>query len=193
MKTALALTDVRTRVCGLLESRSVGVQVLLVVVGAYLTALAAQVKIPLPFTPVPVTAQVLVVLLIGGLLRPRLAFGAQAVFLLAGMAGLPWYAVGGGYPLGPTGGYILGFVLAAPMLSMLLRRYGLGRSLTGVVLAMAAAVTTIHLLGATHLALLTGAPIGATLAMAVAPFVAVDAVKIVLAAGVVRAVRLESR
>ena len=84
-----------------------------------LTAAAAQVSVPLPFTPVPLTLQPMVVLLGGAALGSRLGFSSQVLYLLAGLAGLPVFAASPVLPqgalrlLGPTGGFLLAYPLAA--------------------------------------------------------------------------------
>jgi len=88
----------------------------LITLFAALTAIGARVAIPLPFTPVPVTLQVLFPLLAGLLLGSRRGALSQAEYVAAGLAGLPIFAKGGSglaYFLGPTGGYLLGFIAAA--------------------------------------------------------------------------------
>ncbi|MCA1648740.1 MAG: biotin transporter BioY, partial [Acidobacteria bacterium] len=84
-----------------------------------LTATAAQISVPLPFTPVPFTLQPMVVLLGGAALGSRLGMASQVLYLLAGVAGLPVFAASPILPqgvlrlLGPTGGYLLSYPLAA--------------------------------------------------------------------------------
>ena len=95
------------------------IRVACVVFVAALTAAAAQISIPLPFTAVPFTFQPMVVLVGGLALGPRLAVASQVLYLAAGMAGLPVFAAstvlppGVGRLLGPTGGYLMAFPLAA--------------------------------------------------------------------------------
>jgi biotin transport system substrate-specific component len=91
-------------------------ELMLITLFAALTALGARVTIPLPFTPVPVTLQVLFPLLAGLLLGSKRGALSQAEYVAAGLAGLPVFAKGGSglaYFLGPTGGYLLGFIAAA--------------------------------------------------------------------------------
>ncbi len=91
-------------------------QVLALVSFVVLTALSAFVRIPLPFTPVPLTLQTFFVLLSGALLGKRLGLFTQGVYLLSGLIGLQVFTgLGSGilYLLGPTGGYVFGFLLAA--------------------------------------------------------------------------------
>src|SRR3954463_15342665 len=86
-----------------------------------LTAVAAQISIPLPFTPVPFTMQPVVVLVGGAVLRGRLGMTSQIIYLALGIAGLPVFAASAALPqgaarlLGPTGGYLLSYPHAGPL------------------------------------------------------------------------------
>lgn len=99
-------------------------RIVAVVAFALLTALAAQIKVPLPGTPVPMTLQTLVVLLSGLTLGPWLGSASMAFYLLLGMAGTPVFAdtVGGnGMFFGATGGYLIGFLLSQPAVGLIAR------------------------------------------------------------------------
>lgn len=85
--------------------------------GCLLLTLAAQVRIPIPGTDVPMTLQTLAVLLIGLTFPPRRAVGAVLLYLGLGVAGLPVYALGPGGVAGPTGGYLVGFLAAVWLIS----------------------------------------------------------------------------
>ncbi|MFN3337582.1 MAG: biotin transporter BioY, partial [Thermomicrobium sp.] len=90
--------------------------VTLVVAGSLATALAARVSIPLPFTPVPITGQTFAVLLVGAVLGSRRGAASMALYVVQGLAGLPVFAggkAGLAVLLGPTGGYLVGFIAAA--------------------------------------------------------------------------------
>lgn len=121
-------------------------------------ALSAQVAIPVGSSPVPMTLQPMVVLLIGGILGPRLGASALALYLVAGISGLPVFAAGGagiGRLLGPTGGYLLAFPFAAAVTgTVVVGRGGVLRSWLAAFLGM----VVIHLGGVAHLALLGGNP-----------------------------------
>lgn len=185
----------------------------LITLFAALTALGARVAIPLPFTPVPVTLQVLFPLLAGLLLGSKRGALSQAEYVAAGLAGLPVFAKGGGglaYFLGPTGGYLLGFIAAAfvvgelaakmrastrdfdTLVSIRLRLLDPSRYSTrgATFLASLAGVAVIYLCGALWLAVWLGvarhlAPT-ACLAQAwklgVLPFIAVDVAKALVVA-----------
>jgi len=113
MNTTLAST-MFTRYWPRLDSRVR--DFLLVSTGSLVVAAMAQVRIPLLFTPVPLTGQTFAVLLVGAALGSRRGAGSLLLYLLAGIAGLPFFAGGASgltYLSGPTGGYLIGFVLAA--------------------------------------------------------------------------------
>ncbi|MEI6500292.1 MAG: biotin transporter BioY [Armatimonadota bacterium] len=144
------------------------------------TVLAAHLRIPLPFTPVPLTLQTLVVLLAGGLLGPRLGFVSQTGYLLLGLLGLPVLATVS--ILGPTGGYVLGFVRAAVLMGLGARRQTLGWTVAGAVLA----TLTIYACGSLWLSAYTGQSLSHALALGVAPFLAGDALKGAAAVMIIR-------
>jgi len=143
-------------------------------------ALSAQVAIPVSLGPVPMTLQPMVVLLIGGILGPRLGAGALALYLVAGLSGLPVFAAGGagfGRLLGPTGGYLLAFPFAAAVTgTLVVDRGGVLRSW----FAAFAGMVVIHLGGVAHLALLGGNP-ELALQWGSLPFVTADFGKIGIA------------
>jgi biotin transport system substrate-specific component len=148
-----------------------------VVFFALCTAAGAQVRLQLPFSPVPVTAQTFFVLLSGALLGRRL--GPASQLLYAGL-GLVWPAAVAG-PLHATAGYIVGFLAAAYVVGAIV---GESRSFWRVVAGMAAGSTAIYLLGAAWLAGATGSLQVAVL-QGVIPFLPGDAVKLLAAAAIV--------
>jgi len=171
-------------------TRSFGRDLSLILSGSLFVALLAQVAIPLPFTPVPITGQTLGVLLVGAALGSRLGFLALLAYLLEGAMGLPVFAGGtGGLAkiLGPTGGFLLAFPLAAGLVGLLVERFGLDRSFLGTLFAMLLGNALLYLLGLPWLwAWLMGAGkavgLSGLLAMGFFPFVPGDLVKAVLAA-----------
>ncbi|RJP73777.1 MAG: biotin transporter BioY [Candidatus Zixiibacteriota bacterium] len=183
---------VRLRAATLLQ------KIALVLGFAALTGLAAQVRIPLPFTPVPVTAQTVVVLLSGVLLGARGGAAAQALYVGLGAAGLPWFAgLQGGHMalLGPTGGYLLGFILAAGFTGWCTDRWSGFRRLPGLLgLTAFSGLVLVYLPGLLQLGfwmVLGGIPVtlDRLLALGLLPFLAGDAVKIAAAALLARALR----
>lgn len=157
-----------------------------------LTAAAAQVSIPLPFTPVPLTIQPMVVLLGGAVLGWRLGATSQVLYLLAGAVGLPAFAASPELPpgmlrlLGPTGGYLLSFPLAAAATGLLSER-GLDRRWAANALSMSIGLIIIYTVGVTRLAFGGPAPLGVSVALSIGlyPFVATDVIKVAIAAGIV--------
>jgi biotin transport system substrate-specific component len=163
-----------------------------VVGGSLLIAALAQVSIPLPFTPVPITGQTLGVLLVGAAFGPGLGVATLAVYLLQGAIGLPFFAGGGSGAdvLGlasATGGYLWGFVLASWLVGWLARR-GWDRSFGSAVGAMLLGEVAIYAVGLPwlHRALpgLTGGPVSVedTLVAGLYPYVIGDVIKLVVAA-----------
>jgi biotin transport system substrate-specific component len=133
---------------------------ILVVAGSLLLTLSAKVQVP--FYPVPMTMQSLVVLCLGATLGARLGAAAVGLYLLEGALGLPVFAgtpekgVGLAYMMGPTGGYLLGFLLAAPAVGWLAER-GWDRSHLRMLAAMALGHAIIFLFGYLWLTYLIGA------------------------------------
>jgi biotin transport system substrate-specific component len=152
--------------------------------GAALVALSAQVVVPVPFSPVPMTLQPLAVLVVGGLLGAARGAGALALYLTLGILGLPVFAGGGSGAarlIGPTGGYLLAFPLAAAAAGAIVSQR---RSVLQTLLACTAGMLIIHLGGAAWLAILGGDPATA-FRLGVLPFLAGDLLKIGLAAAVI--------
>lgn len=149
--------------------------------------IAAQLRIPLPFTPVPITLQTFVLYLGAAWLGPRIAAGGLVLYVGGALLGLPVLSgLRGGLAAftGATGGYMLGWFLAAVLLGRLLD--GRRRS-WGVTLAvMVAASAVILFCGALHLALLLGLTPAQAFLMGVAPFLPGDALKTLVAAALVR-------
>ena len=151
-----------------------------VAAGALLTALGAQVAVPLPGTPVPLTLQVPAVLIAGGLLGPGLGASSLALYLVLGALGLPVFAAGGvpGVPrlFGPTGGYLLAYPIAAAAVGYLARRPGALR----VAQAVLAGTLLIHLGGISQLAAISGS-FRSAVDLGSLPFIAGDILKMTLA------------
>ena len=156
----------------------------LVVGGAALTALAAQVSFTLPWTEVPYTLQTGAVLLVGTALGGARGALSMALYVIAGVAGLPVYADGDsglGRLLGVTGGYLVGFVAAAALVGWLAERRW-DRSVGGAALLMALGTLVIYAVGVPVLAVVTGMDVPSAVWQGAAVFLPWDAAKLGLAA-----------
>lgn len=164
-----------------------GVQVLSLLFVTVLTASAAQLSFPLPFTPVPFTIQPMIVLIGAAALGSRLGALSQILYLTLGLAGLPVFAFSPELPqgfarlLGPTGGYLMAYPLAAFVTGLLAER-GLDRRYLTSILAMAVGLSVIFAGGVMWLTNLVG--VSVALQTGLYPFILVDVIKIV-AAGLV--------
>jgi len=156
--------------------------VLLVVGAAGFVGLLAQVSIHLSFTPVPITGQTLGVLLAGTALGWRRAAASMALYALAGVAGVPWFAGAAHGYVGASFGYIVGFFFAAALCGFLAER-GADRSVLGSVPVMVAGELVIYLFGVTWLAFDVPLSFSAALHEGFTPFVIGDAIKAAIAAG----------
>lgn len=156
----------------------------LVVAFSLLTALAAQIVIPVG--PVPITAQTFAVLLTGALLGSRLGAMAMIVYLIEGASGLPFFYGGHGgiaHLLGPTGGYLVAFPAGA-FITGAFAENGWDKRFSTAVVAMAVGSALILLAGWAWFAALMHAPLAAAFQVSVAPHIIGDIVKILLAAAV---------
>ncbi len=158
-----------------------------------LIALSAQVAIPLPFTPVPVTLQTFAVILTGCLLGSGRGFLAALLYLAEGSAGLPFFSGGSAglaHLFGPTGGYLVGCVAAA-FLAGLLSERGLARAWAGRLAALVVADLTVFVFGVAWLGAFTG--FGKAVVLGFTPFVVGDALKVAVAWGVLEGASLFTR
>jgi biotin transport system substrate-specific component len=185
----------KSRRVPLLEARGAallaGRRIFAIALGALLVALAAQVIVPVPFSPVPMTLQPLAVLVVGGVLGASAGLSGLVLYLVLGILGLPVFAAGASGVLhlaGPTGGYLLAFPLAAALTGALVpRRPDMSKaSVLRVLLACAIGMVVIHAGGVAQLAILGGDP---ELAFRVGfiPFLTGDLLKIGLAAALILA------
>ncbi len=156
--------------------------VLAVLGAAGLVGVLAQVSVPLGFTPVPLTGQTLGVLLAGTALGWRRAAAAMSLYLVAGLAGVPWFAGhASGWP-GATGGFLVGFVLAAAVCGWLAERGGDRRIWRSAGLMVAGEVA-IFAVGVPWLAVALHVGLVKALALGCTPFLAGEALKAAIAAG----------
>ena len=162
-------------------------RILSVVFVAVLTAAAAQLSFPLPFTPVPFTIQPMIVLVGAAALGSRLGALSQILYLTLGIAGLPVFAYSPELPqgfarlLGPSGGYLMAYPIAAFVTGLLAER-GFDRRYLTSILAMFVGLSVVFIGGVSWIARLAGLDVA--LATGLYPFVIVDVIKIV-AAGLV--------
>ncbi|MEU6573956.1 biotin transporter BioY [Streptomyces sp. NPDC046805] len=158
-------------------------EVALVLGGAALTGLAAQLSIPVPGSPVPVTGQTFAALLVGTALGARRGFLSLALYALAGIAGMPWFAGGTSGVAGASFGYILGMLVASTVVGALARR-GADRSVLRMAGTMLLGEAIIYAVGVPYLAVATGMSASAAIAAGLTPFLIGDALKAALAMGV---------
>jgi biotin transport system substrate-specific component len=156
--------------------------VVLIAGGAGLTGLAAQVSVHTGLTPVPFTLQTLAVLLVGSALGSVRGVLSIGLYLLAGMAGVPWYANHSSqWQHNPSFGYIIGFVIAAGVVGELARR-GNDRTVISTIGLMVLGSAIVYLVGATWLAQDLHVSASKAVALGVTPFLIGDAVKAAIAA-----------
>ncbi|GAB2730062.1 biotin transporter BioY [Kitasatospora kifunensis] len=154
----------------------------LVAGGAALTGLAAQLSLPVPGSPVPVTGQTFAALLVGTALGARRGAASLALYLLAGASGLPWFAEhSSGWAL-PTLGYVLGFVLAAALTGLLARRGG-DRTPLRVAGVMVLGNLAIYAVGVPYLAASLHVSLAKAADLGLYPYLVGDGLKVLLAMG----------
>lgn len=182
---SLALPTPMPLVLADLWSRTRLADTVTVVSAAAFTTLCAQIAIPVPGSPVPVTGQTLAVLLTAAALGPLRGALGQLLYVFAALVGLPVLAQGGGGAhavFGVTGGYLLGFIVAGYLVGRLAKG-GWSRTPARVFASYAVGSLVIYALGATVLSFATGQGIGWAVQKGVLPYLAGDALKALLAAG----------
>jgi biotin transport system substrate-specific component len=178
----MALTTPVPRVLADYAANTRLAQIALVAGGAAFVGVAAQIAIPLPFTPVPLTLQTFAVLLVGAALGSLRGVLSMVIYLLVGMVGVPWFAEGSSGFSSASFGYILGFIVAAFIVGRLAER---GASTTAARSAalMVIGNLAIYAVGVTWLKFAVDVNWATALSLGVVPFLIGDAVKIALAAG----------
>ncbi|MGA8980581.1 MAG: biotin transporter BioY [Pedococcus sp.] len=158
----------------------------LVLSGAAFVGLLAQFAIPLSFTPVPLTLGTFAALLTGATLGSVRGLLSIGLYLMAGMAGVPWFAGhSSGYGF-PSFGYIIGFVAAGALVGWLAQR-GADRTVTRTAATMVLGSLVIYAIGLPYLMATTGMDLQTGLAKGVVPFLVGDAIKVAAAAGLLPA------
>ncbi len=155
---------------------------MLIALGTLFVAILAQVKIPLPFTPVPLTGQTFAVLLVAAALGSKRGAAAMAFYIALGAFGLPVFAGGAAgmaYFSGATLGYLIGFVIAAYAVG-LLAEHGLERNIRTSIIPFLIGTVIIYICGVSWLAIVLGS-FSKALAAGFIPFVVGDVVKLVAA------------
>src|SRR5215211_4525054 len=155
---------------------------ILMTLGTLFVAALAQVKIPLPFTPIPLTGQTFAVLLIGATLGSKRSLVSMLLYIALGAFGLPIFAGGASglaYLSGATLGYLVGFVLAAYVIGLLAER-GLERSVRTSLLPFLVGTVIIYLCGVAWLAIILGS-FNKAIAAGLLPFLIGDAIKLIAA------------
>jgi len=160
--------------------------VIVIICGSLILGLSAQVKVYLPFSPVPITGQTFAVLMLTALLGSRCGVLAVLAYLVEGILGLPVFAGGMGLAvlIGPTGGYLVGFVAVAYVVGKL-AEMGWDRRVSTTIAAMLAGEIVLYTFGVCWLAIMTNIRIALTVGLY--PFIVGDILKVVLAAAVLPA------
>ena len=156
--------------------------------GACLTGLLAQIRIPLPTTPVPITGQVLAVLLCAALLGGNYGMLSQVMYYALGAMGFKWFAggtFGTAVLTGVTGGYIVGFIVAAFFLGACTRHFKMAATFGGMVAFMLMAVALIYFFGVFQYMLVMRLSPAQAIAGGAWPFIAFDVIKALIAASIV--------
>ncbi|MEU9035511.1 biotin transporter BioY [Streptomyces sp. NPDC048352] len=154
----------------------------LVVGGAALTGMAAQLSVQVDGLAAPITGQTFAALLVGTALGARRGFLSLALYTLVGMAGVPWFANGGSGAGGATFGYVLGMLLASTLVGALARRGG-DRSVLRMAGTMVLGSAVIYAVGVPYLMAVTGMSLETAVAKGLVPFLIGDALKAALAMG----------
>jgi biotin transport system substrate-specific component len=177
-----SITSVSPRTLGDVIPGGLVRNVALVVGGAVFVGLTAQIAIPLPFTPVPISLQTFSVLLTAAVLGSRRGVLSMALYALAGMAGVPWFAAHHSGWSFASFGYVIGFIVAALLVGKLAER-GADRTPLRAAGLMILGNLAIYAVGVPGLMLIAGFSLPKAIALGVLPFLIGDAVKIALAAG----------
>jgi biotin transport system substrate-specific component len=192
----IARTQARLDIIGWRGALSLPGKIALAFGTAAAIGLLAQVRVPLPWSPVPITGQTFGILLAGVLLGAWWGGISAAIYAGLGIAGVPWFTGWGSglaYLAGPTGGYVIGFILAALFLGWVTDKYRRAGSFPALLgLMLFASLVIIYVPGLLQLGLWLGlvkgspASFGSLLAMGALPFIAGDITKSIIAAAIAR-------
>lgn len=155
----------------------------LIVAGSLLVAALAQITIPLPFTPVPLTGQTFAVLLVGATLGSKRGLASMILYIVEGAIGLPFFAGGasGWHVLvGATAGYLIGFIVAAYVIGLLAER-GLERNVHTSFVPFFVGTLIIYFFGVAWLSVVLGS-LSKAIVAGLLPFIIGDIIKLILAA-----------
>jgi biotin transporter BioY len=168
------------------RTRGIVFDAIIVICGSLLVGLSAQIKVYLPISPVPITGQTFAVLMLGALLGSRRGVLAMIAYIAEGAMGLPVFAGGIGLAalIGPTGGYLIGFIASAYVVGKL-AEMGWDRRVITTVAAMFAGEVVLYAFGVCWLAIMTN--IRMALTVGLYPFIVGDILKVVFAAAVLSA------
>ncbi|AYO30987.1 MAG: biotin transport system substrate-specific component [Thermoanaerobacteraceae bacterium] len=158
---------------------------------AALTAVFSYIEVPLPFSPVPITAQTLAVMLAGSILTPGAALLSMVVFLLLGIIGLPVYAGGAsgiGTFFGPTGGFLMSWPIAAFIMAHIMRRIKPG-FMSILLVNILGGIIIIYAIGVLYLARVAHLTLPAALVAGALPFIPGDVIKALLSTTIALSIR----
>lgn len=178
----MAIAVPQPRVLADIVPRTWARQAVLVAGGAAFVGLSAQIAIPLPFTPVPLTLQTFAVLLTAAALGSVRGVLSMALYAIAGVVGIPWFAEGSTGYAAPSFGYILGFIAAAFIVGRIAEG-GATRTAWRTAGLMIVGNLVIYAIGVTWLKFAIGADWATAVALGATPFLLGDAIKILAAAG----------
>lgn len=154
---------------------------------AALTGVFSQISIPIPITPVPINLATLSVCIVGGLLGAKRGAISQLVYVIIGLIGIPVFAnFGGGVGriVGPTGGYIVGYVVAATIIGIIIDKFG--DKLQICIIAMSIGILGCYIVGTAWFMFVTKNTLAASLYLCVVPFLIGDVLKVIMASILVK-------
>ncbi len=165
----------------LIKSKSLTINVVIAISGSILLALLARLSIPIPFSPIPITGQTFGILFLGAMLGSRIGTLSVVLYIFEGLIGLPVFAggtMGFLYLLGPTGGYLIGFIPAVYLVGYLSER-GWIANFSSTFLTMIIGTSVIFLFGISWLAVTAG--FGTAVSIGLYPYIPGAVIKIILA------------